>query len=283
MRSWLFVPGVAVNKLEKAAQSAVDAVIVDLEDAVAPAEKESARAAIQSYMLEQRPGAKKYFLRINGRASQWYQEDLAVAVHSGFDGVMLPKSGGWEDICITEELLRSAGVSPENFELLPLVETASGILRAAEMISGSYVRRLTFGSIDFLLDIGGRSTAAGTELLYARSYLALVSRAAGKEGPVDTVFPDFRDDEGLRRDAELAQSIGFTGKLVIHPRQIEVVNRVFSPAPEEITYAQEVKNSFEAAARKGLGAIQLRGKMIDKPVYEKNLRLLEQAKQYALI
>lgn len=283
MRSWLFVPGAAVNKLEKAAQSAVDAVIVDLEDAVAPAEKGSARAAIQSYMLERRPGAKKYFLRINGRASQWYQEDLAAAVRSGFDGVMLPKSGGWEDICITEELLRSAGVSPENFELLPLVETASGILHAAEMISGSFVRRLTFGSIDFLLDIGGRSTAAGTELLYARSYLALVSGAAGKEGPVDTVFPDFRDDEGLRRDAELAQSIGFTGKLVIHPRQIEVVNRVFSPAPEEITYAQEVKNSFEAAARKGLGAIQLRGKMIDKPVYEKNLRLLEQAKQYALI
>lgn len=283
MRSWLFVPGVAVNKLEKAVRSAADAVIVDLEDAVAPTEKESVRRAVQSYMLERQCGTKKLFLRINERASRWYREDLLMAVHSGFDGVMLPKSGGGEDICAAEELLRSAGASTENFELLPLVETASGVLHAAETVSGSFVRRLSFGSIDFLLDMGGKSSAAGTELVYARSYLALVSRAAGKEGPVDTVFPDFRDDEGLRRDAELAQSIGFTGKLVIHPRQIEVVNQVFSPTPEEITYAQEVKNSFEAAAGKGLGAIQLKGKMIDKPVYEKNLRLLEQAKQYALI
>lgn len=284
MRSWLFVPASAPDKIEKAINSAADAVIIDLEDAVAASEKEAAREAVCAWAEGRGPDGKKRFLRVNERASQWYDEDMRMAVACRFDGVMLPKSNGGEDIQAAERTLRSAGASPESFELLPLVETACGVTHAGEIAgSGVFVKRMAFGSIDFLLDMGGRSTPSGLELLYARSQLALASRAAGKEGPVDAVFPNFRDDEALRQDAQLAQSIGFAGKMVIHPRQIQVVNEVFSPTAEEIAFARQVVGEFTAAVAAGLGAIRIGGKMVDKPVYEKNKRLLAAAEQYGLL
>lgn len=284
MRSWLFTPATGGERLTKAFHSAADAVIVDLEDAVALSEKDAARSAAATCLTGRDWKRPAVFLRINEQGSPWYQADLETAVRCGYDGVMLPKSNEAANIQRAEEVLRSLGTAPDRFELLPLIETAAGVVHAGEIAAcGAFVRRLAFGSIDFLLDLGGRSTGGGEELLYARSRLALASRAAGKEGPVDAVFPDFRDDEGLRRDALLARALGFQGKLVIHPRQIPIANEAFSPSAEEICLAEEIVSQFRAAAAAGKGAIQVRGKMVDQPVYRKNQQLLEQARLFGLL
>ena len=284
MRSWLFVPATAGEKLNKAFQSAADAIIVDLEDAVAYSEKERGWDAANTCLAGRKWRKPAVFLRVNDQSTPWYQADMEIAVRGGFDGVMLPKSSGATDIQCAEDLLRTLGASPERFELLPLIETATGILHAEEIAAhGVFVRRLAFGSIDFLLDLGGRNTDTDAELLYARSHLALASRAAGKEGPVDAVFPDFRNDEGLRADTLLARALGFQGKLLIHPRQIPVVNEAFAPSREEIQLALEITEAFRAAEAEGKGAIQVRGKMVDQPVYRKNQQLLEQARLFGLL
>lgn len=284
MRSWLFTPATGGERLKKAFRSAADAVIVDREDAVAFSEKDSARAAAGTCLAELDGKRPAVYLRVNEQGSPWYRADMEMAVRSGFDGVMLPKSHSGDDIQRAEELLRSLGAGPETFALVPLIESAAGVVHAEEIAeAGAFVRQLAFGSLDFLLDLGGRSTDTGAELLYARSKLALASRAAGKEGPVDAVFPDFRNDEGLRADTLLSRALGFQGKLLIHPRQIPVVNEAFAPSGEEIQLALEITEAFRAAEAEGKGAIQVRGKMVDQPVYRKNQQLLEQARLFGLL
>lgn len=284
MRSWLFVPANAERRIYKAVNSRADAVIIDLEDSVPPEEKNFARvmaARLACELQKRRPGL---YMRCNSRDETWFAEDVSSAIEAGFAGIVLPKSGCREDVLAADELLNSAGARADGMEIMPLIETARGVLNAREIASCcARVKRVCFGLLDFLLDMGGIQTPEGHEADFPRAYISLASVAAGLEGPVDTVYSDYNNLEGLRADSEKARAIGYSGKLLIHPAQIETVNAVFSPSREEIDAAKEIKNRFELALAEGRAAIKLNGKMVDMPVYLRAKRTLELASEYGLV
>lgn len=250
-RSYLFVPADRPDRFAKALASGADAVIVDLEDAVAPDAKARARAALGEWL---RHAPARVIVRINGAQSEWFADDLALVASPAVAGVMLPKSERAED------LARVAQGAPGR-ELLPLIETAAGFEAVRALAQAGGVARLAFGSIDFQLDLGIRGD--GEELLYFRSRLVLASRLAGIDAPIDGVCAAIDDASRLEQDALRARRLGFGAKLCIHPRQVEGVNRAFSPTPDEIAWAQRV---VQAAAEARGGAVALDGRMIDRPV-----------------
>jgi len=227
LRTLAFAPGSDGRKLEKARDLPADALIFDLEDAVAPAEKERARALVREALLQPRRG--RGLVRVNALSTGLLAQDLETILCSRLDGVVVPKAESAEELCQVDSLLREGekrrGLPAGGIELIPLVESAAGVYFATEIAGAcSRVARLCFGAIDFTLDIGAQWDASGAALLHARSALVIASRVAGVEAPIDTVFPDLKDDAGLAADAQLARRLGFQGKLVIHPRQIAVVN-----------------------------------------------------------
>jgi citrate lyase subunit beta/citryl-CoA lyase len=257
-RSYLFVPGDRPERFDKACAAGAGQVILDLEDAVAPAAKARARDAIAAWLRADRPVA----LRINAAGTPWFDGDLALAAHPGVAAVMLPKA---------EEagtLARVAAVAPQA-ALLPLVETALGIAAVDAIARAPRVQRLVFGSIDFQLDLG--IDGDGDELLYFRSRLVLASRLAELAPPVDGVCTAIDDTEALRAATLRARRLGFGAKLCIHPRQVGVVEAAFAPAAEEIAWARRV---VEAAAHADGAAAAVDGRMVDRPVLLRAQRLL---------
>lgn len=248
-RSYLFVPGNRPERFDKACAAGADAVIVDLEDAVPFADKAAAREAVAAWLSAEKP----VLVRINGADTDWFGADLALCRMPGVAGVVLPKAEQAGDIA----RLRAAGATA----VLPLIESAAGIdhLRAISAARG--VQRLMFGSIDFQLDLG--IPGEREELLFFRSQLVLASRLAGLAAPVDGVSTALDDAERLADDARHARQMGFGAKLCIHPKQVDAVNRCFTPGAHELAWAGRV---LEAAARADGAAVALDGKMIDRPV-----------------
>lgn len=269
-RSYLFVPGENAAVTKKAVSSAADCVILDLEDAVAVSEKASAREAVKE-SLKNFANDKQLIVRINDLDSPYWEADLAVAVAGGAAGIMLPKAGSGKDIAtLCEKIREFSGAKEPDFEVFPLIETASGVQFAYEIASADHlVTALAFGSIDFSLDIGCELTAGGLELLFARSQIVIASRAAGIEGPIDAVYPDLTNAEGLEREARSARQLGFKGKLIIHPKQMSIVHEAFSPSGKEIEQAKEIVSAFEEAEKNGVASIQIQGQFVDYPVYKK--------------
>jgi len=263
-RSFLFVPGDRPERFPKAWASGADAVILDLEDGVKPDRKGLAREAISGWLSAEHP----VYVRVNGSRTQWFDEDLAVAARPGVAGVMLPKSETAAQIGAVAKPLKS-GIG-----VIPLVETVRGILDARELAGAPRVERLAFGSVDFQLDAGIQGE--GEELLYARSRLVLASRAAGILAPVDGVTTDLDNPERIAADVDRARRLGFGGKLCIHPRQIEPVNKGFMPSEREVVWARKV---VEAARAAGAGAIRLDGELVDLPVVERAQAVLRQAER----
>jgi citrate lyase subunit beta/citryl-CoA lyase len=233
-------------------------VIVDLEDAVAPAAKDAARAAVAAWLRAERP----VVLRINAAATPWFDADLALAAHPGVAGVMLPKSEGADD------LARVAAAAPQAV-LLPLVESAHGFAALTEIARAPRVQRLVFGSIDFQLDLGIDGDDA--ELLAFRSGIVLASRLADLAPPVDGVCTAIDDAEALRQASLRAKRLGFGAKLCIHPRQVGVVEAAFAPSADELAWARRV---VDAAAAADGAAVAIDGRMVDKPVLLRARRLL---------
>jgi len=258
-RSCLFVPGHRPDRFDKALASGADLVILDLEDAVAPADKAAARAAVAQWLDPSRPVA----VRINAVDTEWFDDDRILCRHPGVAAVMLPKAES------AEQLRRVSSIA-SRAALLPLVETARGFANAQSLAKSSGVQRLVFGSIDFQLDLG--IAGDGEELLYFRSQLVLVSRLANIAAPVDGVSPALDDAQALRADTQRARRLGFGAKLCIHPKQVEVVNAAFTPSGDEIAWAQRV---LDAAARSQGAAVALDGRMIDKPVILRAQALLQ--------
>jgi citrate lyase subunit beta/citryl-CoA lyase len=250
-RSYLFVPADRPERFEKALTSGADAVIVDLEDAVAPEKKNAARNTLAEWLATARTPV---VVRINGIESPWFRDDLALCALPGVGAVMLPKAESAQDLAAVSE---HAPGKP----LLPLIETAAGFDSVRSVAQGPQVERLVFGSIDFQLDLG--ISGEGDALLYFRSQLVLASRLANLAAPVDGVSTSIDDMQALQRDAERARRLGFGAKLCIHPEQIETVNRSFSPSDEEVLWAQRV---LDAAARSEGAAVAVDGKMVDRPV-----------------
>ena len=258
-RSYLFVPGNRPDRFEKALASGADAVIVDLEDAVPPEGKAEARAAVARWLAPQHA----VVIRINGAATLWFAEDLALCALAGVAGVMVPKAERVAD------LQRIATVAVGR-AVLPLIETAAGFENLRTLAGVDSVQRLVFGSIDFQLDLG----ILDDELTAFRSQLVLVSRLANLVAPVDGVCTAIDDTEQLQRDTARARRLGFGAKLCIHPRQVEAVNQGFVPSADEVAWARRV---LAAAAQARGAAVALDGRMIDRPVILRAQAIVDEA------
>lgn len=282
LRTALFVPGTRLDRVKKALATGADAVIIDLEDAVPLSEKARTREAVALHLTEL--GREKIFVRVNGVETDFFSDDIEELVCAELSALIIPKVQRAEDVfAINEALLRvetTKGLRPGLIPIIALVETAravdniSRIARAETRPPRLY--SLAFGAADYTLDLGIEITGEGSELLYARSRLPIACRAAGLEPPLDTPFMiDLKDLVALEADALRAKQLGFQGKLCIHPNQIEVVNRIFSPRPSEIQQALKVIRAFEEAETKGQAAIQVEGQFVDYPVVARARRILQ--------
>jgi citrate lyase subunit beta/citryl-CoA lyase len=285
LRSLLFAPANHPRHVEKALAGAADGAILDLEDAVAVAEKPEARHAARR-ALDARGSAHgpRAFVRINAMTTPFAYDDLRVIVGPGLDAVIVPKVESAAQIATVDWLLsqleRAANLPDRSVEIMPIIETAAGLTRMAEIATASpRLRRLNFGAGDFSLDTNMTWTVGHEGLLWARVQVVIVSRAAGLEPPLDTVYAQLDDERGLAAEAEQARRLGFQGKACIHPRQVEIVNAVFTPGEDEIARAREIVTAFERAEAEGVASIRIGGQFIDYPVAERARRILEIATQ----
>ena len=264
-RSQLFAPGHDANLLGKVFEAGADAVILDLEDAVAADQKETARAMVARALLVGNAG----WVRINEAGSEAARADLD-ALRGLPAGIRVPKVE-------SPEAVRWVAERAPNIPLAAAIETARGLLAAAEIARAPGVRMLAFGGLDLQRDLW--TSDGGLALLYARSHLVVCSRAAGIEPPIDAVHPQLADLEGLRDAARLARSVGMFGKSAIHPRQLPVIHEVFTPSRDDVAWAREVVAVFDAAG--GAAARLAGGEFVDKPVADRARRLLELADRLA--
>jgi citrate lyase subunit beta / citryl-CoA lyase len=278
LRSFLFAPGNHARRVEKALSLDADAVILDLEDAVATAEKRATRDAVIAALV--RPRRALLYVRVNAVDTEFCYGDLAAIVRPGLDGVVLPKVESAAGLATADWLLgqleREQGLAPRTIDLVPIIETARGLNQIdAILAAGTRVKRVAFGAGDFTLDVNMAWSRGEAELAFARAKIVTASRAAGIEAPFDTVWVDLADEEGLEASARTALGFGFQGKMCIHPNQIVVVNRVFTPGEAEIAFAERVVAAFARAEAEGSAAIQLDGKFIDYPILYRAQRVLE--------
>ena len=286
LRSLMFVPGHRPRMVQRAlglgefGPTALDVAILDLEDGVPPDEKDRARAAIASAIAARsiRAGPAHY-VRVN-RDPRARDADLAAVLRPGLDGIVAPKIDDAEEITRLSQDLdereEAAGIARGAIRVVPSIESAQGLIEA-HAIAGSTDRviALLFGTEDFARDLGlpAEREAEAAELLYARSAVVVAAVAAGRQA-IDGIWPDVTDADGLRRDALQARRLGFAGKSLIHPGQIETINDVFSPSAAEVAHAHRVVDAFERARAKGDGAVALDGKLLDQPIVERARRTL---------
>ena len=274
--SWIFVPGQVQRMVDKAFGLAADVVMLDLEDSVVPAQKVAARALVAQALHRPRvAGSPTRYVRINGVGLADCLPDLEVVVQPGLEGVVVPKVGSldhvrWLDECLTR-LEASRNISHGTVRLMLAVETPRALILASELAASSpRVSGLMFGAEDFsrALNLPTIRRGAARDLLYARSHIVVAAAAAGVAS-VDGVWPDLDDARGLEEDCAFSRSLGFTGKSLIHPSQIEPVNRAFRPTADEFAFAQRVVAEFEKAVETGTGSIAVDGQLVDAPIYER--------------
>jgi len=282
LRSLLFVPGNNARRVEKALGLAADAVILDLEDAVAATEKPTARTAVAAALALPRRGLA--YVRVNAMGTEWCYRDLVEVVRAGLDGIVLPKAERASDVRTIDwlmgELERERGLARGGIDLIPIIETGQGLAAISEICaSGGRLRRVVFGAADFTLDMNMQWTRDETELAHARAAIVLASRVAGLEPPLDTVWARLQDVEGLKASALTSLRMGFQGRMCIHPDQIAVVHEVFTPSDEEYARAEKIVQAFEQAEREGLASIRVDGQFVDYPIVEKARRTVAMVQQ----
>lgn len=266
VRAVLFAPAGEERKLRKALASAADAVVADLEDATAPDAKAAARATVEAVLVGAAPGPARS-VRVNAPGTEWFDGDLELTRRLALDFLVLPKA--------TPDSVALLG--PDGPPVLAIAETAEGVRLAYETAAMPRVFALALGSHDLAAELLTEARPDGAEILYARSKLVTDSAAARVRPPFDVVFLDIRDTAGLEAQAALARTLGFRGKLCIHPDQLEPVRRVFAPSEAELEWARQVLEAHEAGLREGRGAVALDGRMIDAPVVVRAKRLLAEA------
>lgn len=279
-RSMLFLPGNSPNILLNADFLGSDSIILDLEDAVAPTEKDAARILVRN-AITSLGYTREVIVRINPVESPYWQKDLRAIIPVKPDMIMPTKVGCAADVKIVADFItqleKEFGMEEGGVKIIPLIETALGVENAYEIASAdSRVTAIFLGGEDFTADMRCKRTKEGTEIFYARSRMVLAARAAGVD-VYDTPWTDVEDYEGLIEDAKFAKSLGFTGKSSISPRHIPFINEVFSPTEEEIQYARDVFACIEKAKAEGKGVVSLRGKMIDAPIVARARQVLEAA------
>ncbi|HEV2596103.1 MAG TPA: CoA ester lyase [Sphingomicrobium sp.] len=272
-RSWLFVPADSERKISKALASAADAIIFDLEDSVAPAQKGRAREILKD--LPKPSNGPQWWVRVNPLGSEFHKDDLKLIASAHVHGIILPKAESGADVT---ELAHRTGSIPIHAIVTETAASLFGLLSYRD--PKSPLAAMSWGAEDLSAALGASSKYDSTgELSFtyklARSLCLAGAVAAGVQ-PVDGVFADFRDDEGLRREAEEARRDGFTGKLAIHPQQVEIINAAFTPSPAEVSYAEQIVAAFEAHPEAGVLAVE--GKMVDRPHLIQARRILERVR-----
>jgi (S)-citramalyl-CoA lyase len=265
-RTALFVPATRIERIPKALSSGADAVIVDLEDAVAPSAKAAARDNISSYALC--ADAKPIFVRINDATTEWFSDDLALCARLAcVRGVVLPKAESEAHTRLAANIGKP---------VIPIIESARGVANLAAIAAVPGVQRLAFGTLDFMLDVGVVPDTSGARMVldHVRCHIVLQSRLADIEPAWDGVHTDIADAAGLERAACKARESGFAGLLCIHPAQISTVHRVFAPSPQEVEWAQRI---LQKAKDTGSAAFSMDGKMVDTPVIERARKIIEYA------
>ena len=280
-RSMLFLPGNNPNLLINGNCLGSDAVIFDLEDAVAPDQKDAARILVRNTMRYLDFGKCEIIVRINSIDTPYWQQDIDAVLPYKPSLILLPKTGTAQDALAADaymtEVEAKLGFEPNTVGQMPLIETALGVENSFAIASCTKrVQALFLGAEDLTADLQCKRTKEGREIEYARTRLVMAARAAGVD-VYDTPFTDVNDDEGIAKDAEYAKALGFTGKSSISPRHVEVINQVFSPTRREIEYAYEVMEAIAEAKAQGKGAIALYGKMIDAPIVMRAQRTIAAA------
>lgn len=275
LRSMLFVPANNWRLIQSAKEEKPDAVILDLEDAVPIDDKETARWFVKDAIELLKEAGQNIVVRVNGLATGLTKEDLEFTTLKGVDAVMLPKSESKENILELERLMENEEEKKEltnKIGIIPLIESAKGIVNINEIVSASKrVVAVGFGAADYMRDFGRSYFSMSqdeSELLYPRSCIALAARVAGIPA-IDTPFLGLiTDKDGLVKEAKIARSLGFTGKMCIHPIHIEPINQVFSPSEKDVNSAKKIIEVYEEAKSRGLGAASVEGRMIDEATYK---------------
>ena len=283
-RSLLYIPGSSMKMLQKAVVLHPDAVILDLEDAVSIAEKDTARAQVVQMLPEIKKTGKEVLVRVNGMDTQWGIDDLQAIIPCRPDAIVLPKASRRFVIaadCMMSMLEQKYGMEQDAVGLVPLFETTEAIMTGYEILGlCSRINGVQFGAEDLTKELEIGRTAAGDEVYYAREQLIFAARARGVD-PLDTPFTDVKDLQALEQDVQKAKAMGFTGKTCIHPSHIETINRVYTPSEAEVTRARGIVEAMDAAAAAGKGACMYENKMVDAPVAARAARLVDKAARIA--
>ena len=264
-----------------------DAVLIDLEDAVPYSEKDAARILVRRFLEGYKDRNKEILVRINGLDTKWALDDLKTVLPAVPDGIRLPKADSPEIVERLDTLLteyeEELGLPLGHFKILPSIETAGGVINAvATARSSPRLIGLAFGAEDYTATMEINRTKEGEELFNARMNVLWGAKSAGIQA-IDSIFADVNDMEALRRETELVKRLGFTGKCMVNPRQIDVIHEVFAPKQEEVDYALEVMDAIKRAREMGTGVISLKGKMIDRPIVVRAARVINTARAHGMV
>jgi citrate lyase subunit beta/citryl-CoA lyase len=274
MRAVLFVPGNDRRKLAKAAAAGADVVVIDLEDAVAETEKTAARAVTRE-AVPSANGGGPVAVRVNGVDTGRLEDDIAAVAVPGLSAIVVPKVEAADALAVANEVLthaeRDQALPPGTVALLAIIETPLGIARCDEILLGAPARTVTamFGVADFSAALGVDLTPEGSELFYARSRLIVAARAASMPAPVDGPYLQIEDTDGLLSDSRRSRTLGFQGRIALHPRQIGPIQQAFSElSDDQLAAARRIVEAFEQAEAGGIASIQVDGRFVDYPVYQ---------------
>lgn len=278
-RSMLFLPGTTPAIVVNGATLQADSIIIDLEDAVNPAEKDAARILAKYVVKEMQDSSCEVVIRINGLSTPFWEKDLEVVVPSRPDAILLPKTDGVEDLKkisrVIGDIEMENGIDLGAVKIICLIETAKGLKNVYEIADfGDRVVALFFGAADFATDMQIKRTTSSIEMNYAKSRLVNAARSAGIDC-YDTPFLDTDNIDGLKAELEMARNFGFSGKAAINPRQVSYINEWFSPSKEELRYAHAVLEALKKAAEMGRGVVMLGNQMIDGPDILRAKRIIE--------
>ena len=281
-RSLLFIPGDSWRKIEKGTQLGTDMVILDLEDAVAFDQKQEARQVVVSALSSLDFGKTECLVRVNGLDTGHFAADLEAVAGTGLEGIVVPKLETAPQIRLLDQHLSTAeaehGRAAGSIRLFILIETALAVMNLGEIAQASpRLDALLFGAEDLVVELGTIRSPAAWEVFYARSAVVTAAAAFGLQA-IDMVFVGLHDLVGLKEEAEFARQLGYTGKMAIHPRQVELLNRVFSPSAADIDHARRLVTAYQEQAAAGSGAFVVDGRMVDRPVVLAAERVLERAR-----
>jgi len=270
MRSMLFAPGNKYELLQKFSKIQPDIAIIDLEDAVPDSEKQVARENLQKYAQEDKTATTTY-VRVNALVSQHFEEDIR-SIPPQIAGIVIPKVNDASDIERATQAIERYSVSAK---ILVGIETVKGLMSVQDIFGTASVFAAYFGAEDYIHDLGGLRTDGNDEVLFARTQIGISSRLFGVP-VVDQIVADFSDSERFMKEAQQAKSLGFTGKLCIHPSQVPLANQSFSSTPEEIQQATELLKIYDEAVANGTASIVHNGQMVDEALAKQARRILSQ-------